>query len=464
MSKLIGDSFRLLGKGALVLARGHALKKEVGARFLNKNEERQLFAETNSGLLIDGNVRRISTDDSFEHVAVIAKPGSGKTTAYIIPNIIDRATRGDSIVTLDPSGELFAKTSGFLKKQGYKVLLIDPLNTSRSVQFNPYYGLGFDDLSEVRSISASLVLSRYGGDKDPMWNDGAISLIAFFAKCLVFRGKGELTIPAIYSLLLRFGSDGNKLDDWVADISHPIHPKDEGLADEWEGILSTHEKMLASYVTIAKTALNSVSDESLKWLLSGNDFEFSRFREEKTILYISFPAHKQTDYQFLIDVLYVRCFSALMERLPVKKDLSVYCLLDEFGSSYIKGFQETISNIRKYRVSLSLVLQSIAQLKAKYGFEADAVKGGIGSYIIFAGADYVTAKEISDTIGKKEIIERNEFKDVVNSRKESNLLNPDQIRTLGNTQAVYLSKNHFAFIFDFVPYWKNPKYKRLTKG
>ena len=464
MSKLIGDSFRLLGKGALVLARGHALRKEQGARFSNKKEERQLFANGNNGLLIDGNTKRISEKDSFEHVAVIAKPGSGKTTAYIIPNIIDRAMKGDSIVTLDPSGELFEKTSGFLKKKGYKVLLIDPLDTARSIQFNPFYGLGFGDMQEVRSISASLVLSRYGNDKEPIWNDGAISLISFFAKCLVYRGEGGLTVPAIYSLLLRFGSDGKKLDDWVSEVNHPLDPDDEGLAEEWEGILSTQEKMLASYSTIAKTALNSVSDDSLKWLLSGNDLEFSRFRKEKTILYISFPAHKQEDYQFLIDVLYVRCFSALMERLPKKHDLSVYCLLDEFGSSYIKGFQGVINNIRKYRVSLSLVMQSIAQLKAKYGFHADAIKGGIGSYIVFAGADIATAKEISETIGKKEIVERNEFKDVVKTRRESNLLNPDQIRTLGDRQAVFLSKNRFAIIFDFVPYWSNPKYKRLTKG
>ena len=114
MSKLIGDSFRVLGKGALYLARGHALRKEEGARFSNRQERRKLFARQNTGLLIDGDTKRISEKDSYEHVAVIAKPGSGKTTAYIIPNLIDRAMKGDSIITLDPSGELYSKTSDFL--------------------------------------------------------------------------------------------------------------------------------------------------------------------------------------------------------------------------------------------------------------------------------------------------------------------------------------------------------------
>lgn len=463
MSKIIGDSFRLLGKGAVVLARGYALRKEEGARFSTKKEQRALFSSSNTGLLIDGDSKRISEKDSFEHVAVIAKPGGGKTTAYIIPNLIDRAMKGDSVVTLDPSGELFEKTSAFFIKKGYKVQLIDPLDTARSVQFNPYYGLGMNDLQEVRSISSSLVLSRYGNAKDLLWNDGAITLISFFAKCLVFRGDA-LHIPAIYSLLLRFGGDGKALDDWVAQVSHPNNPDDESIADEWYGIINTQEKMLASYSTIAKTALNSVSDESLKWLLSDNDIDFKGYRREKTVLYISFPAHKQEDYQFLIDVLYVRLFSTLMEQLPTKRDLNVYCLLDEFGSSYIKDFQSVINNIRKYRVSLSLVMQSIAQLRAKYGFYSDAIKGGIGSYVVFAGADNVTADEISKTIGKKEVIERNEFSEVVKSRRESNLLNPDQIRTLGDRQAVFLSKNHYPIILDFVPYWDNRKYKRVTNG
>lgn len=459
----MGDSMRLLGKGALVLARGYALRKEEGARFSNRREQRELFSGKNRGLLIDGNKKRISEKDSFAHLAVIAKPGGGKTTAYIIPNIIDCAQKGDSIVALDPSGELFEKTGSFLQKQGYQVHLIDPLDSKRSVQFNPYYGLGYRDLSEIRSISASLILSRYGNAKEPLWNDGAISLIFFFAKCFAFK-KETITVPAIYSKLLQFGSDGSSLDDWVAETEHPENSDDESLSEEWKGIISTQEKMLASYCSIAKTALSSLTDDSIKWLLSDNDLDFKEFRKRKSILYISFPAHKQEDYQFLIDTLYVRLFSTMMEQIPKRSDLSVFCLLDEFGSSYVKDFPAIINNIRKYRVSLSLVMQSIAQLRARYGATADAIKGGIGSYVVFAGADNVTAHEISDTIGRKISIERNRYSDVVRQQRENNLLNPDQIRTLGDRQAVFLSKNRYAVIVDLVPYWDNPALKRLVKS
>jgi len=459
MSKLIGGTLRTLGKGAVVLGRGYALKKEEGARFSTKKEVKTIFASSNKGLLIDGVKKRISVQDSMAHVAIVAKTGFGKTTSYIIPNIIDRIDTGDSLVVLDPSRELFHKTSSYAKKKRYTVLLIDPTDPEQ-VQFNPFYGFGYENISDIRSISSSIILSRYGNDKEPIWNDGAIGLVFFFAKCFAYKGEA-ITIPKIYSLLLKFGVNGESLGDWVADIDHPENVDDESLAEEWYGIISTQEKMLASYCSVAKTALGCVSEDAVKRVLSGNDVSFLNFRKEKTILYIGFPSHKQKDYQFIIDVLYTRLFSEMMSAIPSKRDLSVYCLLDEFGSSYIKDFQLIATNIRKYKVSLSIVMQSLAQLKSRYGHRAEEIKGGIGSYVIYSGADNLTAKEISETIGKKTIIERNTFTEVVNNRREANLLNPDQIRTLKDNQMVFLSKNRFAIVMDMLPYFKNSRMKRI---
>lgn len=459
MSKIIGGTFKALGKGALILGRGYALRKEEGARFSNKKEIKQIFDSSNRGVLIDGVNKRLSVKDSLAHVAVIAKSGFGKTTGYIIPNIIDRISMGDSVVVLDPSRELYSKTSHFADKKNYQVLVVDPTDPTQN-SFNPFYGLTYEDMSDIRSISASLILSRYGNDKEPIWNDGAISLIFFFAKCLVFREE-EITVPKIYDLLLRFGQNGKNLDKWVAETENPVLRSDTSHHDEWEGIISMQEKMLSSYCSVGKTALASLTEDTVRTVLSGNDVDFLSFRKRKTILYISFPSHKQKDYQFIIDVLYTRLFSDLMSQIPSKKDLTVYCLLDEFGSSYIKDFQLIATNIRKYGVSLSIVMQSIAQLQTRYGHYAEEIKGGLGTYLVFAGADRHTAKEISETIGFKTYIERNTFSDVVQRRDQKNLLNPDQIRTLQDDQVVFLTRNKYAFIMDIVPYYKNSKLKRV---
>lgn len=460
MSKLLGGSLKALGKGALILGKGYALRKEEGARFSSKKEIKEIFDPSNTGVLIDGVGKRLSVKDSLAHVAVIAKSGFGKTTGYIIPNIIDRIRQGDSVVVLDPSRELYERTHRFADKHNYQVLVVDPTDPTLN-SFNPFYGLTYADMSDLRSISTSLILSRYGNDKEPIWNDGAISLIFFFAKCLVFRGE-TVTIPKIYDLLLKFGQNGENLDGWVADTQNPILIGDTSHHDEWEGIISTQDKMLSSFSSTAKTALGSLTEDTVRTVLSGNDIQFLNFRKRRTILYISFPSHKQKDYQFIIDVLYTRLFSDYMSEVPSKQDLTLYCLLDEFGSSYIKDFQLIATNIRKYGVSLSIVMQSIAQLHTRYGHSAEEIKGGLGTYLVFAGADRHTAKEISETIGFKVYIERNNFSDTVRHRDQKNLINPDQIRTLGDDQIVFLTRNKYAFIMDIVPYYKNSKLKRVV--
>ncbi|MFI3222673.1 MAG: type IV secretory system conjugative DNA transfer family protein [Methylococcaceae bacterium] len=453
-------TFDVLFKAGKYLVKGYVLNQEEGARFSNSKEEKAIFKGGNTGLLIDGKSKRLSEKDSFEHLAVIAKPGSGKTTGFIIPNILDKASQKSSMVITDPSGEIFQTTSGYLASRGYKILTINPDDLSKSCRFNPFAGLNASNIIEIEQICSSIVLSKYGNDKEGVWNDGAIGLLEVFAKCLAFSEPHNLNLPNINYLVQMFGENGSALDDWV--VEHSINPEDihdKSIVNAWIGITKNNRNMLTSYATIAKTALKQLNNRQIQKLLASNDLDFNRFRKEKTALYLIVPANQQGYYQFLIDVLYTRLFAVLMQRLPQGNDLSVYCFLDEFGSSYINDFQALINNIRKYRVSLSIVLQSISQLDSKYGKNAEAIKGGIGSYLILSGADYSTAKEISDIIGKRLLIQRNNLTDIEKHYHELTLLTPDQIRTLGNQQAVFLSKNRHPILVNITPFYQNFSYK-----
>ena len=110
-----------------------------------------------------------------------------------------------------------------------------------------------------------------------------------------------------------------------------------------------------------------------------------------------------------------------------------------------------------------MVFQSLSQLEAKYGKSADAIKGGIGSYLVFSGADYSTAKEMSDIIGKRLLIERNHLTDIEQRYQELNLLSPDKIRTLDDNQCVFLSKNRHPIIIETTPFYKHFRFHSATK-
>jgi type IV secretion system protein VirD4 len=82
---------------------------------MNKQDELKLFSRFNDGLLIDGKSKRLSQKESFNHLALISRTGGGKTTSYVLPNIYKLASEKCSMVITDLSGEIFEKTSGFLK-------------------------------------------------------------------------------------------------------------------------------------------------------------------------------------------------------------------------------------------------------------------------------------------------------------------------------------------------------------
>ncbi|MBK8455553.1 MAG: TraM recognition domain-containing protein [Thiofilum sp.] len=81
-------------------------------------------------------------------------------------------------------------------------------------------------------------------------------------------------------------------------------------------------------------------------------------------------------------------FNASMRTMPHRHTLPLYVLYDEFGHSTIPNFVSTANTIRGYKVSLSIVLQSIAQLNTRYGHDyAQALQGGFHTLLTYAGSD-----------------------------------------------------------------------------
>ena len=74
-------------------------------------EKNKLFSAFNKGLYIDGYKYRLSLKDSFNHLAIVSRTGGGKTTSYVVPNILRLANGNNSFVITDISGELYKQTS-----------------------------------------------------------------------------------------------------------------------------------------------------------------------------------------------------------------------------------------------------------------------------------------------------------------------------------------------------------------
>ncbi|MBK8455555.1 MAG: type IV secretory system conjugative DNA transfer family protein [Thiofilum sp.] len=75
--------------------------------------------------------------ESFQNVCVIARVGAGKTSRYIIPNVLERSKHLCSLIINDPKGEVYEATSHQLASRGFRLLVINPDDPDHSHTFNP---------------------------------------------------------------------------------------------------------------------------------------------------------------------------------------------------------------------------------------------------------------------------------------------------------------------------------------
>ena len=446
------------------------IENTKGARFMTEGEQRKLFPRSSQGLLIDGKNKRLSLDESYKHLLLVAQTGAGKTTKYIIPNIFELAEHKNSIIVTDPSGEIFTNTSGYMQSKGFKVLKFDPTDLEHSVYFNPLrYVFSYKEnktkVNDVKLslLASSLVASCLPDSSDQFWKTGAEAFIEFFTACLKDAPREYHNLYNVYRLIEAMTPDGKLLEEkymrkFVAD---------RRLTDKWDSYLGNANATMQSHLATAKTALKPLGNEHVARILSKNTVRFKDFKESKTILYLTFPVNEAKFYTFILNLFYTQLFYEYMSELPAEEDLPLFILYDEFGNANIPEFDTIVTNIRKYKVSLSLVLQSFSQLEKQYG-KAGAktiMEGGINSMLFYAGAGLETAHSIEQMLGK--VIQDESYmtssNDERSSRHEFNLLNAGEIRTLPDNQAFFITGNKKPILLDVVPFFENRRFKGKVK-
>lgn len=451
MLKLLEIIWQIIFKFFYFLLFGRVQKSlNENAEFLGYFESLKLLNPRNRGLLIDWSNKKLSQDNSFQHLALIARTGGGKTSRFIIPNLL--SLDNCSIITTDPSGELLAKTNKTLESKWFKILVINPTNLNQSLRYNPLARAKSDE--EIKEISKILVSSSLSSNwSEDFWNTGAEKILNIILKCQKnTKDPKAINLHKTKELLNFFAT--KKFDEFIANYG------DEETINEYKGFLAWNEKTTQSFLSTAQISLDSLSNPNISNLLkedSSNSIDFEALRREKTALFLSVPEQKIPYYSFILNLFYTQLFNFLMESRD-KSHLPIYFLLDEFWHLKIPNFSTIITTIRKYKVSISIILQSISQLETRYWrTEAETILNGwIASKIFFSGADLQTTQMLERILWRTKIEEWDRL-------KEENLLNASSIRTLKDNKAIYLFANKKPILLNVKPYFKSRKFKSLVK-
>ena len=406
-----------------------------------------LLSSRQKGFCLTGR-RNLSVKDSYQNALVIGGTGTGKSTIVLIPSLY---TMGSSFIVHDPSGELYAKSGGYLKQHDYEVKLLNFANPTLSGGYNPL--VRAQNSSDIQKVASMLIETSMGGkSKDPFWNTQGVALLTILITILKKQETQFQNLYNVRHLLNQLGSNAEAVDALFSKDA------DEVLFSEYKSFISYDDKVVNGVIATCKAALQIFSDESVAKVTSFDTLNFQQFRDTPTVLFIQNSVADQKYYSVLTSLFFEQFFSFLLGRFPNKNEQDIFLLIDEASSLNLPTLPLAVANVRKHRAGCMLLFQDYGQLVHHYGkFNADAIKSNCFAKMYFTGQSLETTKELEQTLGKYEYEEENEKK-VVRS-----LMTSDEIRMMKSNRALLICGNNPPIMARLKPYYKRSEYRKYSE-
>lgn len=405
-----------------------------------------LLSSWNRGYCLTGR-KNMTAKDSYQNALIIGGTGSGKSSVVLIPSLFSMHA---SFIIHDPSGELYAKSAGYLKLNGVGVMLLNFSKPSVSSGYNPLARA--NSSSEIQKVASMLIENAFGGkSKDPFWNTQASSLLAMLISILKKQEQQFQNLYNVRQLINLLGSDPKKVDALFS------RDADEVLFSEYKAFIAYDEKVVNGVLATAKAALQIFSDESVAKVTSADNINLQELRDKPVALFIQNSVADQKYYSVLTSLFFEQFFSFVLGRFPKEKDQDIFLLIDEASSLNLPTLPLAVANVRKHRAGIMLLVQDFAQLVHHYGrYDADAIKSNCFAKMYFTGQSHESTKELEQTLGRFEYEEEN-GKKVVRP-----LMTNDEIRTMKSNRALLVCGNHPPIVARLKPFYKRMHYRRYS--
>ncbi len=314
----------------------------------------------------------IKFDDRRRHIYIIGKTGMGKTE--LLKNMaIQDIRNGNGIGFVDPHGEASEELIKFVPKERITdVVYFNPSDIGRPIAFNI--------MEDVDPDYRHLIAGGLMGVFKKIWPDVWSSRMEYIlnnAVLALLEIKGS-TLLGINRLL----SDS----DWRKEVLEDVH--DPVVKAFWTKEFSRYSQR---YETEATAAIQNKIGQFISSPLIRNivgqkksTIDIRRIMDEKKILIVNLSKGKigEDSSRLLGALLITKLQLAAMSRVDVpedqRNDFALY--IDEFQNFSTESFANILSEARKYRLSLILAHQYIAQMEDKV---KEAVFGNVGTIITF---------------------------------------------------------------------------------
>ena len=480
------------------------------APYTDSDTRQNLQMTATEGLSVDTQATRRNINTT-----VIGGSGSGKTATHVIPNILKGSM---NYACTDPKGELYAKTGGRLEKMGYTVKQLDLVDLTSETKFNPmrYIDPTKPDVAIMRLVTNIMDNTNGSTPKehqtDDFWTKSERSLLTaltafvyylpddILKDCLHIDAGQTLNAVADMRDLLEASEQDETKESQVDAVARTATEIYEETRAEWEREDADHDDpdlreawRLAQGLKFAArqyrpftqgagetkkgiiislgVRLAPLTVGPVREILSDDDLGIDRiggYADEhkggyrhpngKTAIFLALPDEDPT-FNFLAAIFYQCLFDSIIRRCRTYPGeclaTPLHCFLDEFANvGRIPNFDKLIATIRSRKVSVSIILQTIAQLKTMYKDSWETIVGNCDSVLFLGGNEQSTTEWLSKLLGKETIDLRttSDSRGVSGShtinyqRTGRELLTPDELAQLDNDKCIYNLRGLHPFL------------------
>ena len=399
--------------------------------------------------------------------------GSGKSASYSIPNAGQLL---GSYVFTDPKGELYDKTAGYLKKNGYEIKVLNLVNPACSDGYNPLMHISSE--LDVDVVANTIVKGQAaeGNKSDPYWDDMAEMLLkSLIYYLMATRPEEEQNLASCAELVRAANNNGgsNLLTDLISQL-----PYDHPARMYYKSIEIAPEKTYSSILSSLQSKLGKFDSREIAEVTSTDTISFEDIAKKKTAVYV-ISSDTHTAYDFLLTIFFAQMIQQLYDfadknggELPVP----TFFILDEFANiGKIPDFDKKISTSRSRKISFSVILQNLDQLEAVYEKSYETIIGNCDTHVFLGSNSQKTVEYFSKALGEKTISKdslsksRDKHNFWTQGYNESEqimaraLLTPDELRRFDNDMCIIFEKGVNPIKARKYYYFEKPLIKKLNE-
>ena len=438
--------------------------KAINRKYSDKEPSANKILTQNVAIGLDGRKHRRNLN-----VLVVGGSGAGKTRFYAKPNIMNANT---SLIVLDCKGEILRDTGGLLEASGYNIKVLDLINMEKSHCYNP-----FDYLRNDNDIQRMVTnLFKNTTPKGAQSQD----LLALVFYLHYEAPEEEQNFPMVMEMI-RAGEvreDDDAYRSPLDELFDRLEMQDpEHIALKYyRNYRSGSGKTLKSIQITLVSRLEKFNLESLAGMTQTAEMELWSLGEKKTAIFAVIPDN-DSSFNFIVGMLYTQLFQQLYYQADVvhggRLPVHVHFVMDEFANVALPDeFDKLLATMRSREISVSIIIQNLAQLKALFEKQWESIVGNCDEFLYLGGNEQSTHEYVSKLLGKETIDTNTYGQSKGRSGSYSTnwqltgreLLMPDEVRMLDNQYALLFVRGERPVRDLKYDILKHPNIKLTTDG